>query len=77
MQRGKKIKICSLTLLELILFPIFCHLKPCIIICGQTTQGYTLSCPEIVDEDKLSADAALDLPAFSHKLCESLFLGES
>lgn len=44
---------------------------------GSCSESYTSSCPEIVDEDKLSADAALDLPAFSHKLCESLFLGES
>ncbi|KAH6785487.1 hypothetical protein C2S51_037942 [Perilla frutescens var. frutescens] len=32
--------------------------------------------PSILDEDKLSGDAALNLPAFSHKLCDSFFLGE-
>lgn len=33
-------------------------------------QGNMLNSPEIVDEDKVTADAALDLPEFCHKLFE-------
>ncbi|XP_047943577.1 bifunctional riboflavin kinase/FMN phosphatase-like isoform X1 [Salvia hispanica] len=38
--------------------------------CTLSMQGNTLNSPEIVDEDKVTADAALDLPEFSHKLFE-------
>ncbi|KZV21751.1 hypothetical protein F511_02909 [Dorcoceras hygrometricum] len=36
--------------------------------------GNELSILEILDEDKVIADAALSLPAFSHKLCKSFEL---
>lgn len=43
-----------------------------IITCGET-QGNTLDSMDVLDEDKLSADAVLNLPAFSNKLCASFF----
>ncbi|XP_042067915.1 bifunctional riboflavin kinase/FMN phosphatase-like isoform X1 [Salvia splendens] len=38
--------------------------------CSLLMQGNMLNSPEVVDEDKVTADAALDLPEFSHKLFE-------
>ncbi|KAK4438820.1 Bifunctional riboflavin kinase/FMN phosphatase [Sesamum alatum] len=39
--------------------------------------GNILNNLDILDEDKLTADAALNLPAFSHKSCASFFLGDA
>ncbi|KAL1560620.1 bifunctional riboflavin kinase/FMN phosphatase-like isoform X1 [Salvia divinorum] len=38
--------------------------------CSLLMQGSMLNSPEIIDEDKVTADAALELPEFSHKLFE-------
>lgn len=37
-------------------------------------QGNILNSIDILDEDKLTADAALDLPVFSEKLCNSFLV---
>ncbi|KAI3457140.1 hypothetical protein Pfo_013803 [Paulownia fortunei] len=39
--------------------------------------GNILDSLDIVDEDKLIADAALNLPAYFHKLCKSFSLGDA
>lgn len=66
----KKHQAVAVALQRLNIFVFLSRVKLYVVSCGQIMQGNVVYSPKIIDEDKVAADAALNLPAFSHKIFE-------